>query len=633
MKKTLHITFLVIFNLIITFYKTSYAQTYSPLYTGATFDAKTIDVNLAVGAVNGSVGVSNGAASYSIPISIPPGTNGIVPSVSVSYNSFGGNGLLGQGWSLSASSMITRVGRSIFHDGIVGGVNLDGNDKFAIDGLRMIVRNGVYGAANSRYIFENENLSVTTSYGNIGGGPEHFKVVSKDGTIMEYGNTADSRFTTPDGGKVISWFLNKVIYKDGNYLEYVYSNYINQLLISKIKYTGNLNANLLPYNLIEFNYTSRIDKNSTYVANVEVENKFLLESIKTFAGYNYSSPTTNISEKQYIFNYGYNKTTYYLIEVVEKDSINIALNSTIFKYGDNPATFFKEYNLLSETLGYTSASATDIDGDGKQEIVYYLGGNISSHSFRILKQQLIPNNASHVVTTIPQPLNYTIRSESDFNGDGNNDFLFYKSDSWGNYLEDLLLYTSPASGFTFAPPVSIANNSSLWPNHKIPPRGNFMVNGDFNGDGKSDIITFFVSDLNGTESNNRIFLNGNSTSVNLSYGTYSWFSHLRWHNALETYVLDFNGDGKDDVMLIDESHTEIFTYDQYLNSYQSLYHSSNFGYPNHYQMIKFGDFNGDGKIDLLTRGDKNVNSSSWSVALSTGTSFVTTPFVFNQYQI
>ncbi len=628
MKKTLHITFLVIFNLIITFYKTSYAQTYTPLYTGATFDAKTIDVNLPVGAINGSPNVSNGASSYTIPIAIPPGTNGIVPSVSVSYNSFGGNGVLGQGWSLSASSIITRVGKSIFHDGIVGGVNLDNNDKFALDGLRMI-DSLVGGYITRRYLLENENHARITAYGNIGSGPEYFKVVSKDGTIMEYGNTADSRFTTPNGSVVISWFLNKVIYKDGNYLEYIYSNYINQTVLTKIKYTGNLNANLFPYNLIEFNYRSRTDNNSSYLANVEVENKFLLESIKTFVDYNYTYFATNIPEKQYIFNYGYNKTTSYLKEVVEKDSANIALNATIFKYGDNPATFFKEYNLLSQITDYTSASATDIDGDGKQEIVYYLGGSYTSHSFKILKQQLIPNNASHVLTTIPQPLNYTIRSESDFNGDGNNDFLFYRANDFGD-LGDLLLYTSPASGFSFAPPVTIANNVSLSPWTRVHDNGNFMVNGDFNGDGKSDIITFFLSGANPTISENRIFLNGNSTSVTTLSGLNSWFTFSKWHTAKETYVLDFNGDGKDDVMLIDDSNTEIFTYDPINNNYASLYHSSYAGYPNKYQMIKFADFNGDGKIDLLTRSDKNVNSSSWSVALSTGTSFVTTPFVFNQ---
>jgi hypothetical protein len=42
----------------------------------------------------------NGNASYTIPISVPPGTAGQAPSLSFQYNNQSGNGLLGMGWSL-----------------------------------------------------------------------------------------------------------------------------------------------------------------------------------------------------------------------------------------------------------------------------------------------------------------------------------------------------------------------------------------------------------------------------------------------------------------------------------------------------------------------------------------------------
>ena len=65
-------------------------------------NAETRDLNLGltVGSIPGAFNVSlDGAATYSIPIAVPPGTNGMAPSLSVSYNSMAGNGFA-WGWDL-----------------------------------------------------------------------------------------------------------------------------------------------------------------------------------------------------------------------------------------------------------------------------------------------------------------------------------------------------------------------------------------------------------------------------------------------------------------------------------------------------------------------------------------------------
>ena len=77
----------------------------------------------AVGATPGSFKVNEtGAATYTIPITVPPGTAGMAPTLSLNYNSQSGNGPLGVGWSLGGLSAITRCPATYAQDGFKGGI-------------------------------------------------------------------------------------------------------------------------------------------------------------------------------------------------------------------------------------------------------------------------------------------------------------------------------------------------------------------------------------------------------------------------------------------------------------------------------------------------------------------------------
>ncbi|MBP5346347.1 MAG: hypothetical protein J6Y99_09040, partial [Bacteroidales bacterium] len=83
-----------------------------------------------VGSLGGTIDIgAMGGLSYTIPLDVPIGIKGMQPSISISYNNQSGNGLLGWGWDLNATSSITRTGQTLYHDGQMTAANLSKNDR------------------------------------------------------------------------------------------------------------------------------------------------------------------------------------------------------------------------------------------------------------------------------------------------------------------------------------------------------------------------------------------------------------------------------------------------------------------------------------------------------------------------
>ena len=126
----------------------------------------------------GAFAVSDsGAATYSIPIQVPPGAAGMQPNVALNYNSQGGNGLLGLGWSLSGLSVITRCAQTEAQDGSKTGINYDQaatNDRYCLDGQRLVpvgtptaVTDGNVQALRIEYRTELESLAGSRATRNL----------------------------------------------------------------------------------------------------------------------------------------------------------------------------------------------------------------------------------------------------------------------------------------------------------------------------------------------------------------------------------------------------------------------------------------------------------------------------------
>lgn len=238
MKKIYLLALLIVFTIT----SLNAQVTYQTLHTNATFSGRQINQNLPVGSVSASADVVSGGSTYSIPIAIPPGTNGIAPSLSIDYNSMGGNGNLGVGWNIVGLSVISRSGQSLYYDNKVTPVDLSSEDRFVMAGQRLISKIGTYGADGTTYGTENEDFSTVTTHASAGIiGTGWFEVVTKDGIIIEYGNTDDSRILNYENDRVLLWEINRITYKDGNYIEFKYEDHSTPR-ISEINYTGNVAA-------------------------------------------------------------------------------------------------------------------------------------------------------------------------------------------------------------------------------------------------------------------------------------------------------------------------------------------------------------------------------------------------------
>ena len=120
-----------------------------------------------------------------------------------------------------------------------------------------------------------------------------------------------------------------------------------------------------------------------------------------------------------------------------------------------------------------------------------------------------------------------------------------------------------------------------------------------------------------------------SQQPSASFGTIGTSNGLRftagqWAGVDRVQVLDFNGDGKSDLMLIKDYECEIITLDGY--QARRLYYSSNNQFLNQNCLFYPGDFNGDQKTDLLV---KNKITGLWKILIATGKNYLETAFTFN----
>ncbi|WP_294322262.1 SpvB/TcaC N-terminal domain-containing protein [uncultured Chryseobacterium sp.] len=254
-----------------------------------------------------------GDASAGYPIRVPAGLGGLQPSLSIGYNSGGGDGWMGNGWSVNGLSSITvdtRWGTPVF-DTENGGKE---TELYSLDGEMLVYPNGylphrhndvsetntaittdrqprsdfMNGNVKQFYLRKNHDFTLIE---RIGTAPSNYtwKVTSTDGTKRYYGGTADSMLSGPGG--IVHWGLRMVEDVHGNTMEFTYYNEFASGVFFQIKkiaygknkdYTVNFNKEAtITRKDITFNAKQGIARSDAFLLkNIEV--KYKNELIRTY---------------------------------------------------------------------------------------------------------------------------------------------------------------------------------------------------------------------------------------------------------------------------------------------------------------------------------------------------------------
>lgn len=598
-----------------------------------------------VGTIPGSFNVSStGAAAYSIPIEVPPGTAGIQPKLSLEYSSQSGNDLLGLGWSISGLSLIHRCQKTSTQDNVVQAVNLAATDRFCLDGQRLMLVSGTYGSGAAEYRTEIDGMSKITQSGVMGSGPAMFTVRTKAGEVMEY-----TAIAVQDTSAAPVWLLSKVSDIAGNYMliSYTVDPGLREYYPHEIKYTGNDVASVPTFNTVTFNYETRPDVREYYFAGYKFSRTKRLANITTGAS-------------TYTLQYAAHETAKAsrLKDLMRCDQNNKCLPLTQFNWRESDANAGwvenNGYALPAAIIGSDGekdlgARFVDVNGDGMVDLLHSGQATLGEGECLQWENHFPP---------FTDPPNFCLERESVFisykawlgsmngwvnnnnyapphafvNSDGH-DFGVRFADINGDGYPDLLMRNNnSATAFAWINNGNGSQQGSVWSsNNNFGPPVNITVDGidrgvriaELNGDGKADLIYSLAWGANMDNYYKRAWIS--STSGWVEQFTYVppviMWDRVDQHFETRSLIMDLNGDGLSDYLDLPDPFHDHSVYDKArLNSGFAWDISSDHHLLPPYFSYSSGDFqlktttqlvdiNGDGLLDYVEDGIAKINTA------------------------
>jgi RHS repeat-associated protein len=292
---------------------------------------------------------NQGSANISYPIEIPIGRRNLQPDLKLVYNSNGGNGCLGEGWTLPVSTITvdTRWGMPTYDQTME-------TETYLLDGQMLAYKEN--GETPNRHL-DITRASVThnnatffqprkelnfLSIKRIGNsaGNYNWLVTDQKGTQYYYGqaNDPNGKLADPANQFIAEWHLTKVRDVFGNYISYKYTsvteNNYSYLYLSEIDYTLYERNATLTYNQVQFTYSDTIHRDGQalsakygFLTNFTAKHLLAIKVIRMLDDQAIPNRIENIRSYKFDYKYG---------------AFDRTLLADIKQYGDD-GTFFNQH--------------------------------------------------------------------------------------------------------------------------------------------------------------------------------------------------------------------------------------------------------------------------------------------------
>lgn len=355
---------------------------------------------------------ASGGLTYQVPFELPNYVLGHFPDLGLAFNSQAGDGVPGYGWSISGLSSITRIPATKYHDGFIDPVDFDGNDRYALDGQRLIIKSGDYGSSGSTYQTEAYSNFKITAYSSFDDdslhGPLYFIVHHPNGIRYWYGYTGDSRSS-------LQWTLSKIEDTQGNV---VYLNYGISQGIIRIESVEDPVAKVK----VEFNYVTKTNVTPQAIGGEFYRNTNLLTSVDVKVNNTNSYYTYEIEHENTL------NGTKRVKEIRQKNRLGESVPSIKFNYASGVAlNVTDDTSQYPHELGATSKTnllSGDFNGD---EILDFISFNITRDDNEIWKG--INYRYGYKTSSGEEKFGNKSHDVEDFGGNFQNVFV-------GNYITD-----------------------------------------------------------------------------------------------------------------------------------------------------------------------------------------------------